>query len=60
MPAKATPKMEQIQVRNAKQLSPAFHAKTLHLFADLMFTKLEYKRAIRQKPGYKRAKAEGT
>ncbi|TDH68743.1 hypothetical protein CCR75_005112 [Bremia lactucae] len=32
---------------NAKQRSPAFHAKTLHLFADLMVTKREYKRAIR-------------
>ncbi|KAL3674258.1 hypothetical protein V7S43_000214 [Phytophthora oleae] len=32
---------------DARRLSPAFHAKTLRLFADLMLAKREFKRAIR-------------
>ncbi|CAI5702830.1 unnamed protein product [Peronospora effusa] len=32
---------------SVQTLSPAFHAKTLRLFADLMFAKREFKRAIR-------------
>ncbi|OWZ24357.1 Anaphase-promoting complex subunit 7 [Phytophthora megakarya] len=32
---------------DARTLSPAFHAKTLRLFADLMLAKREFKRAIR-------------
>ncbi|KAL8025018.1 putative tetratricopeptide-like helical domain superfamily, acetyltransferase A, auxiliary subunit [Plasmopara halstedii] len=37
----------EIATSDAKRLSPAFHAKTLRLFADLMLVKREYKRAIR-------------
>ncbi|KAG2786760.1 hypothetical protein JG687_00008283 [Phytophthora cactorum] len=32
---------------DARRLSPAFHGKTLRLFADLMLAKREFKRAIR-------------
>ncbi|KAE9250240.1 hypothetical protein PF004_g3020 [Phytophthora fragariae] len=41
--------MDQLEAptNSARTLSPAFHAKTLRLFADLMLAKREFKRAIR-------------